>query len=222
MEVYQTEEQQVESMKQWWAKNGRSTIVGVIAGLGIILGGRAWVDHKDSQSDAASVLYHSMLTAMQDGKPDAALEQGARILGQYDSTPYATLAALTSAKVKLEQGDNTTARTHLQWVLDHGKPPEMVNIARLRLARLLMDGGEAQQALALLGNEPPAGFVVAYKELEGDLYRALGQTENARNAYRRAMEALTPQARNRSELQMKLDDVGGGTTTPAAAEPPRA
>lgn len=219
MEVYQTEEQQVESIKQWWAKNARSAIVGLIAGLGIILGARAWIDHKNSQSDAASVLYRAMLTAVQDGKPDAALEQGARILGQYESTPYATLAALISAKVKLEQGDSATARTHLQWVLDHGKPAEMVNITRLRMARLLMDGGEAQQALALLGKEPPAGFVSAYKELEGDLYRALGQTDNARTAYRSAMEALTPQARNRPELQMKLDDVGGGTTS---AELPRA
>jgi len=211
VEVYQTEDQQVESMKQWWAKNARGTIVALIAGLGIILGGRAWVDYKDAQSDAASVLYQSMLTAMKDGKPDAALEQGARILGQYDSTPYATLAALASAKVKLEQGDTATARTHLQWVLDHGKPQEMVNIARLRMARVLMDSGEAQQALTLLGSEPPAGFVVAYKELEGDLYRALGQTDNARSAYRSAMAALTAQARNRAELQMKLDDVGGGT-----------
>jgi predicted negative regulator of RcsB-dependent stress response len=212
VEVYQTEEQQVESLKQWWAKNARSTVVALLVGLGIILGGRAWVDYKNSQSDAASMLYHAMLTAMQDGKSDAALEQGARILGQYDSTPYATLAALASAKVKLEQGDSTSARTQLQWVLDHGKPQEMVNIARLRMARLLMDSGEAQQALTLLGNEPPDGFVVANKELEGDLYRALGQIDNARSAYRSAISALTPQARNRAELQMKLDDVGGGTT----------
>ena len=212
MEVYQTEEQQVESMKQWWAKNARGTIVALIAGLGIIFGGRAWVDYKDTQSDAASVLYQAMLTSMKDGKSDAALEQGARILGQYDSTPYATLASLASAKVKLERGDITAARIHLQWVLDHGKPQEMVNIARLRLARVMMEGGETQQALSLLGSEPPAGFAVAYKELEGDLYRALGQTDNARSAYRSAMAALTPQARNRAELQMKLDDVGGGTT----------
>ena len=218
MADYQTEDQQIESFKQWWAKNGRGTIVALIAGLGIILGGRAWVDHQDSQGHAASMLYQAMLTAMKDGKPDAALEQGARILGQYSSTPYATLAALTSAKVKMEQGDLTTARTHLQWVLDHGKPQEMVNIARLRLARVLMDSGEAQPALTLLGSEPPAGFVVVYKELEGDLYRALGQTDNARTAYRSAMAALTSQARNRAELQMKLDDVGGGT---AADELPR-
>lgn len=219
MEAYQTEDQQVESLKQWWAKNGRGTIVALIAGLGIILGGRAWVDHQDSQSHAASMLYQAMLTAMKDGKPDAALEQGTRILGQYSNTPYATLAALSSAKIKMEQGDLPAARTHLQWVLDHGKPQEMVNIARLRLARVLMDSGEVQPALTLLGSEPPAGFVAAYKELEGDLHRALGQIDNARTAYRSALEALTPQARNREELQMKLEDVGGST---AADELPKA
>lgn len=209
MDVYQTEEQQVEAIKRWWNKNARLAVVVAIVGLGIMLGGRAWVDYKNTQQDGASILYQSMLTAMQQGKFDAALEQAGRILGQYDNTPYATLAALASAKIKLEQGDNVTARTHLQWVLDHGIPDEMVKIARLRLARVILDGGDAQQALALLDKEPAEGFVAIQKELEGDLYRALEQTENARTAYSAALAALTSAARNRADLQMKLDSVGG-------------
>ena len=115
MADYQTEDQQIESFKQWWAKNGRSTIVALIAGLGIILGARAWIEHQDSQSHAASMLYQAMLTAMKDGKPDAALEQGTRILGQYNSTPYATLAALTSAKVKMGPGSCLIALLHFDF-----------------------------------------------------------------------------------------------------------
>lgn len=219
MDVYQTEEQQVEALKKWWDKNARSTILIMIAGLGVILGGRAWVDYRHTQGEAAGLMAQTMLAAMQDGKNDAALEQAGRILGQYESTPYATIAAMASAKIKIAQGDNAAARTHLQWVLDHGKPQEMVNVARLRLARVMLEGGEAQQALGVLDKEPAAGFVAVQKELEGDIYRSLDQIDNARSAYRAAIAALTPQARNRAELEMKLDGVGGGNEP--VAETPR-
>lgn len=211
MDVYQTEEQQVEALKRWWDKNARSTIVALIAGLGIILGGRAWVDYGHSQSATAAMMAQTMLAAMQDGKNDAALEQAGRILGQYEETPYATIAALTTAKIKVAQGDDAAARIQLQWVLDHGKPTEMVSIARLRLARVMLNGGEGQQALGVLDKEPAAGFLAAQKELEGDIYRSLDQVDTARAAYRAAVAALTPQARNRAALEMKLDSVGGGS-----------
>lgn len=208
METYKTEEQQVEELKQWWAKNGKSTIVAGIVGLGIILGGRAWVDYGHTQNEAASTLYESMVAAMQASKMDSALEQAARLLGQYSGTPYATLAALASAKIKADQNDAVAARGHLQWVIDHGEPEPMTHVARLRLARLMLDAGETQQALSTLGT-PPAGFVMEYKELEGDIHRAMNNIDAARAAYRDALLGATAQVRDRSTLEMKLEDVGG-------------
>ena len=38
MEVYETEEQQVEAVKKWWKENGVSLIVGVVMGLSAIAG----------------------------------------------------------------------------------------------------------------------------------------------------------------------------------------
>jgi predicted negative regulator of RcsB-dependent stress response len=217
VETLQTDEQQVEALKKWWEKNGKATLGALIVGLGIVLGGRAWLDYRNTQSEAASMLYQAMVTAMQEAKLDAALEQGARLLGQYESTPYATLAALASAKIKLDQGDATAARTHLQWVMDHGKPEPMVHLARLRMARLLFDAGDAQQALSTLGAEPPEGFAAEYKELEGDIYRSQGETDKARTAYQAALRAVTPMKRDRSGLEMKLQDVGG--EVPAESPP---
>jgi predicted negative regulator of RcsB-dependent stress response len=217
METLQTEEQQVEALKKWWEKNGRSAIVALIVGFGIVLGGRAWMDYRNTQSEAASLLYEGMIKAQKEDKLDSALEQGARLLGQYESTPYATLAALASAKIKVDQGDAAAARTHLQWAIDHGKPEAMVLLARLRLARVLFDAGETQQALSTLGTDAPEGFAAEYKELEGDIYRAQAETDKARTAYQDAMKALTPMTRDRSALEMKLQDVGG--EVPAESPP---
>ncbi len=209
METYQTEEQQVEEIKKWWSKNAKSVIGATVVGLGVIFGGRAWVDYRNTQSESASSIYQGMISAMQASKLDAALEQGSRLLGQYTGTPYATLAALASAKIKAEQGDAAAARAHLQWVIDHGNPEPMVHIARLRLARVILDSGDGQLALTTLGPNPPAGFTAEYKELEGDIYRSMNKSAEARAAYRDALLAVTPQVRDRSALEMKLEDVGG-------------
>lgn len=208
MEAFQTEEQQVEAIKKWWAKNSKSVTTALLIGLGIILGARVWIEYRHNQAEAASVLYANMLGALKQEKGDAALEQGARILGQYPDSSYATLAALASAKIKLESGDAAAARAHLQWVLDHGKPEQARHIARLRLARVMVDAGEAQAALTLLGQGDAGEFLPAYKELEGDIYRGMDQTAKAREAYRSALAALEPQARNRTQVQTKLDDLG--------------
>jgi predicted negative regulator of RcsB-dependent stress response len=216
VETYKTEEQQVEELKHWWAKNGKATIAAGIVGLGVILGGRAWVDYRHTQSENASTLYESMIAAMKVANLDSALEQASRLLGQYSSTPYATLAALASAKIKADQKDSAAARAHLQWVIDHGEPEPMTHVARLRLARLMLDAGETPQALSTLGTPPP-GFVMEYKELEGDIHRAMNNVDAARAAYRDALLGATAQVRDRSVLEMKLEDVGGEVPKPEAA-----
>lgn len=218
MENYQTDDQQVEDLKKWWAKNGKSTMIMLVLGLGAVLGGRGWVDYRDNQRAAAAAMYQSMIVSMQSKQLDAALEQGQRILSQYADTPYATLAALASAKIKHDKNDVAAARTDLQWVIDHGVPEQMVYIARLRMAKLQLDAGETQQALATLGTTAPDGFKTEFKELEGDIQLALNQPENARNAYKDALLAASARFGDKTLLEMKLENLGGEVPAPLAAQ----
>ena len=39
---YETEEQQVEALKDWWAENGRAVIAGVVLGVVVIGGLGLW------------------------------------------------------------------------------------------------------------------------------------------------------------------------------------
>ena len=51
---YETEEQQVEALKEWWAENGRAIIAGVVLG-GVVIGGWGWwQSHRENQAVAAS------------------------------------------------------------------------------------------------------------------------------------------------------------------------
>ena len=50
MDVYKTEEEQVEAIKKWWQENGMSIIAGVVIGITAIFGWRAYDNHMVSAS----------------------------------------------------------------------------------------------------------------------------------------------------------------------------
>ena len=187
-----------------------SIVTGAVLGLGAVFGWRAWTDYTQQQTEQASAEYAQLQSALDKGDADEVIERGKKMISEYRSTPYSDLAALALAKLKLERGDAAAAAAHLQWVLDHAKQAAIERVARLRLARVLLSQGEIDQALALLEEAEPGGFLSTYEELKGDLYLAKDDRERARDAYRSALDALQTGVPNRSLLQMKLDDLGEG------------
>jgi predicted negative regulator of RcsB-dependent stress response len=78
----------------------------------------------------------------------------------------------------------------------------------LRLARILLDSGDKEAALALLTVKDRAGFEAEYEELKGDVHVSQGQREAARAAYREALKYLPSESPYAPILKMKLDDLG--------------
>ena len=210
MDVYTTEEQQVEAIKKWWKKNGMSTVGAVLIGISIVVGGRMWMGQQNNHAEIASAKYDTMVSALSQGMNDIALEQSSSLIGQFSDTPYAALAALSSAKIKLAQGDSLAARTHIQWVLNKADSNELKQIARIRLARIMLGDGDNQKALALLGQADSGSFVASFENLRGDIYLAMEQPEKAKSAYNLALNAAGRGSGNQDLLRMKLDDLGGG------------
>lgn len=205
---YETEEQQVEALKKWWKDNSKSVIGGVIIGVGVLLGGRAYIQQTHQHVELASASFEAMMMDMEQNKNTEAADLGAQILGQYVDTPYAAMASLALAKIKLDEGDLATAKTHLRYALDHSEKDEVKHVVRLRLARLLLTEGKHDEAIQLLNSVEPGVFKSSYEELKGDVYLALGKVNEARNAYNIALATLEPTSRNRTFLQMKIDDLG--------------
>lgn len=207
MSVYTTEEEQIEAIKAWWRRNGKSILAGVVLGIAVVAGGKAWLGHQRHRTVEASGQYQLLLDALDKNKPAQVLQQGEKLTGQYADTPYAVMAALVMAKVKLEQGKPDGARAQLQWVIGHAKQDDMKHIARLRLAKILIAQGRQGEALTLLDGAKPGTFEPAYDELKGDIYAHQGKKQEARNAYQSALAAL-PQGVDRKYLKMKLESLG--------------
>jgi predicted negative regulator of RcsB-dependent stress response len=206
--AYQTEEEQVEALKKWWKENGKSVLGGALIGIAILYGGKVWWDQQDRKIEMASVEYEAMMREMTQDDKTKALEIGELILGQYPDSPYADLAALAIAKVKVEADDLAAAKTQLHWALDNTDKQEIKHIARLRLARVLVAEDKYDDALQLMESVKPDEFAAAYAELKGDIYVAKGQTEQAATAYNTALQELEPGSRLRQYIEMKLNDLG--------------
>ena len=205
MEIYDTEEEQLDALKRWWKENGQSTIVGLVLGIAVILGWNYWQDHKKAQAEQASALYSQLIQAIGADKKDSAEKLAERIQEQYPKTEYAAYSGLLQAKLKVQQGDVAKAQAILKNIAA-GSNKELSNIAKIRQVRLMLASGEYEQGLQLINDVDPAtssSFSGNYDELVGDLYVALDRLDQARSSYQKALE----NGYKSPLLQFKIDDL---------------
>ncbi len=208
MEVYESEREQIEAIKKWWAQNGKAVIIGAVLGFGSLIGWQQWQAAQQSAKETASAEYSALMIDLQQSNYEDVKARGARVLSDFKDSPYAVMTALAMAKVFVEEGDFALAKTYLQMAMDQTVLPEYKHVARLRMGRLLLAEDNAQQALSLVEGVYTSGFTALYDELKGDIHVALGNTDQARTAYESAMNNAEDGV-DTSELQMKLDDLGG-------------
>jgi len=208
VEVYESEQEQIEAIKKWWKENGKAVIVGAILGFGSLIGWQQWQANEKTQRESASLEYDVLLADLENSNYQEVKNRGAHILSNFQDTSYAALSAMSLAKVYVEEGDLNSAKTYLQVVIDQDDQPQLKQVAQLRLVRLYLAEGDAAQALTKLKAIKVGGFGAVVNELEGDIQVALGNRGQARVAYQQALDAIETGV-DASLLQMKLDDVGG-------------
>lgn len=209
MEVYTTEEQQVEVIKNWWKENGTSVIAGTVIGLVALFGWRYYNEHQQSNQEAASQAYNQLTQTLAKGD-DAAFAQAQTFIAEHKGESYSELAALQLAAAAVKAGKLDLAAEQLTRVVAEGDE-SVQPIAALRLARVLGDQGKFDEALAQLGKISNDAFKAQVAEVRGDLLLKQGKPEEARDAYQAAADAGGLQAS--PELKLKMDDLA----LPAAA-----
>ncbi len=216
MDTLTTEEQQLATIKQWWKENGSSIVTGVVLGLAVLFGGKAWFAYQERNAQSASNIYAVMLGALQAGDAMNAGEKAGMLLADYGNTPYAALGALALARVRLEEGQLDAARGQLQWVLDNSDSETFRDIARLRLARVLLASGDLDAAAATAAQAASASsFDALFTEVRGDIQRARGDLLAAGNDYQQALAAMPMDSQQRELLQLKYADTLAASATAA-------
>ena len=189
MSDYETEEQQVEALKEWWKQNGLAVIGGAVLGISALVGWRGWDWYQERQATEASDIFAVAQEAVNKNDTSLLQEQTKMLRDNYSSTPYASLAVLHQAKNQIEQGQNVAAEESLRWVLSNTRQDAVQNITRLRLARLLLADNKVDEAQAMLSNGMPDAYKSLADEIRGDIFVAKGEIEQAKEAYDKAMQS---------------------------------
>lgn len=210
MADYFNEDDQVEALKKWWHENGKAVIGGAVLGLAIVGGWQGWTRYSDGRAEQASAYYDQFSVSAQGNDVAAATQQAERIFEEFGSSTYAMLTALEMARIEYAEGKSEAAVARLRWVISHASDESLVQLARLRLARLLLDANDLDGALELTSESVTEAFAAEFAALRGDVLRAQGDLKSARIAYQ---DALDKGVANQDLVRMKLMEISGKTST---------
>ncbi|MCY7389458.1 MAG: tetratricopeptide repeat protein [Burkholderiales bacterium] len=219
MAAYDLEEQErIDALKDWWAKWGMWIYAAVGAFLIGVLAVQGWRYYQKSEGEQAEVLFKSVQKTAQESaaaKETKKLSEAASAIAEkFPNTFYASEAQLMAAKASFDANDLVTAKKHLQWVVDKG-PVVHSNVAKVRLASVLLEESKFDDALKILDQVKDEAFVSMAADLRGDVLVSQGRRDEARAAYQIAVEKAGDRSPMKALSQAKLDSVGGSTAKPA-------
>jgi len=201
------EQEQLASMKAWWEKYGNFILTVATLVLLAIAAFNGWRWYERREATQAAGVYEELLKALGSADTNRKKELAGTILERYGRTVYASMAALQMARVHHDAGDSAAARAQLQWVIDKSGHEEYVLVARVRLAGVLLDDKSYDEALKLLSGNVPKVHATAFADRRGDILVAQKKLEEARTAYKEALDKADAQHPLRNLIQLKLDSL---------------
>ncbi len=210
MATYDLDEQErLDELKAWWTRWGNLVLVGLAVLIAATAGWRYWQNRVVTQSLEAATMYEKLTQSLAASDAKAAREAGATLIDHYKTTPYAARAALLLAKQNAADKDLKSAQTQLEWAAANSKEPAVRDLARLRLAGVLLDQTLYDAALKALSGTHSDAFAFRFLDLKGDVLLAQGKAAEARAAYQAAFGKLAEDNPYRNIVELKLDALGG-------------
>jgi predicted negative regulator of RcsB-dependent stress response len=214
-----------EQLRNWWAENWLWIFGGVALGLGALAGWQYWQKTRLQSAEADEGSYMAVLNSLSKNDATAAAKSADDLRGLHPKSPYADQADLALARAYVDQRNFDDAARRLRMVADSSRDPELRQVARTRLARVLSEQGKHDDALAQLDVAKAGAFAPVYHEIRGDVLAAKGDAANARKEYEAALGADNTgegPAIDTQYVELKRDALGGvsADATPVAAEAP--
>ena len=114
MDDLQSEKEQIEEMKAWWAEYGRYVIAGVVIAVGLIIGFNTYKSNKLEAQIEASELFETLVVHVAGGDLDDAQGIAAQLASNYANTAYAAQSKLAMARLYMDKNRDQDAADVLQ------------------------------------------------------------------------------------------------------------
>ena len=218
MAIDSADEENIEALKKWWQENGKQLLISVFVIIGGLVGWNFYQSSEQESLNAASDLYEEILAltvkdqneALSDSDRKKIISYSQQLREEYPASSYASFGSLFAAAAEVENGNLEQAEISLNWVLENSSggifsdtEEGLLLATKLRLGRVLLAQGDAERALDFINTVDPKEFETGFAELRGDIYVALGQPNDARDAYAFAQQAGS----NSDALRMKIQEL---------------
>lgn len=205
------EQEQVAELKAWWRQHGNLIVAVITAAALAFAGWQAWRWYQASEAASAAVHFDTLARAAQSGDGKVLRDATGTLIESYPRTLYAAMAALVAARFHFDRNDLKAAKAQLEWAVASSASEDLRDLARLRLAAILLDEGAHDEALKLLGAPHAPAYDAQYEALRGDALLAKKQPAEARAAYKAALEKGAKeqgQGTFRESVRMRLEALG--------------
>ena len=214
------EQEQLDQLKHFWNTWGTliSSVLIVVAGsLAAWNGYQYW---QNRQAGQAAALFDAVDVAARSGDQARMAQAFGDLKDKYGGTTQAAQAGLMLAKTSVESGNADAAKEALNWVAEHAGDEGLKTLAKLRLASVLMDQKNYDEALKQLSGTVPVEFEAVFADRKGDIFVSQDKRAEAIAEYTKAYKGFEDSVEYRRLVEIKLNALGvtlQGVTVAAAA-----
>jgi predicted negative regulator of RcsB-dependent stress response len=202
------EQERIAELKAWWEDNRWYVIGAIVAALVAFGGYHGWRAWQVTQAEEAGTLFKPVADAAKGKDAKKVSEAATPLIAKYPGSYYASEAGLVVAKAAFDAGNLPEAQKNLEWVMANGVD-EHRGVARLRLASVLLEQKKYDEALKVLDANKDEAFVPLAADLRGDIMLTQGRLDEARAAYKLAIEKADPRNPVKNIAETKLNALGG-------------
>jgi predicted negative regulator of RcsB-dependent stress response len=203
------EQEQIEQLKAFWGQYGNAITWGLTAIFAAFAAWNGFQYWQRQQAGQAAAMYDEVERMVASGDSTRSMRAFEEMKSRYPSTAYAQQAALLLAKASVQSGKPEDAKTALRWASEQGKDSALSAVARLRLASVLIESKEYDEAAKAVESDPvDAEYLSVFQDRRGDVYSAKGDKTAAIDSYKKAFASSASKPELQRLVRIKLNALG--------------
>jgi predicted negative regulator of RcsB-dependent stress response len=211
------EQEQLDALKAFWKQYGNLVTWVIILALGGFAAWNGWNWWQRDQGAKAGAMFEELDRAVTAGDVDKVGRVFADLKERFPRTAFAQQGGLAAAKLQFEKGQLEAAKAALTWVAGNASEDEYRTVARLRLAAVLAEAKQYDEALKQLDEAKSPTFEALVADRRGDVLLAQGKPDQARTAFQAAWAAMDEKLDYRRLVEAKLVTLGVAPASAASA-----
>jgi len=184
-----TDNEREEQIRRWWSDNWAWIIGGVALGLALLAGWQYWQRYQAQTGEQDARSYRAVIESLSRDQRDEAVKQAAELRERRPGSVYADQAELALARAAIDRREFDEATRLLKAIADRSQDVELRRVAQTRHARVLVEQGKHDEAIALLDPAQAGAFAALFHDIRGDAYAAKGDAVSAKREFEAALAA---------------------------------